>query len=77
MPRASADSTLTTEDNGTPITEGMLVYNYYDGEWGRVRYIPGPFGTTYDGWFYVNQKLLNGVRVSTTDPRGSTPPVGV
>lgn len=73
-PRPSDTTELTTEDNRTPITEGMVVYNYYDGEWGRVRFIPGPFGTRYDGWFYVNDKLLNGARVSTTDPNGSTPP---
>ena len=73
-PRESNCPDLTTEDNRTPIVEGMMVYNYYDGEWGRVEFIKTIpecehlIGTKADGWFRVNGKLLNGVRVSTVDP---------
>ena len=70
-PRASACADLTTEDNRTPIVEGMWLFNYYDGEWGKVVFAPW---TVEDGWFYVNGTPLNGVRVSTYDPKGTLPP---
>lgn len=70
-PRNSACADLTTEDNRTPITDGMVVFNYYDGEWGIVKFQPW---TLEDGWFTVNGTSLNGVRVSTYDPKGSKPP---
>jgi hypothetical protein len=70
-PRSSACKDLTTEDNGTPITDGMMLFNYYDGEWGKVVF--GPY-THEDGWFSINGTSLNGVRVSTYDPKGSLPP---
>lgn len=68
-PRASDCKDLTTEDNHTPIVEGMRLYNYYDGEWGVVEFNSH---TEEDGWFYLRQDdgskaLLNGVRVSTKE----------
>jgi hypothetical protein len=71
-PRNSDCSELTTEDNRTSIQDGQRLYNYYDGKWGIVEFIPGRFGTSYDGWFMLRHEdgtstLLNGVRVSTTD----------
>lgn len=71
-PRASACPDLLTEDNRTPIVDGMKVYNYYDCKWGIVQFIPGPYGTESDGWFYHideqgGRTLLNGVRVSTRE----------
>jgi len=71
-PRASDCTDLTTEDNRTPITEGMRLFNYYDGKWGTVEHIEtGPYA---DGWFDFRhddgtRTTLNGVRVSTVDPR--------
>ncbi len=46
------------------------MYNYYDGKWGTVEFIPGNYGTSRDGWFKFNHEdgtstILNGVRVST------------
>lgn len=73
-PRQSDCKDLTTEDNRTPIVDGMILFNYYDCEWGRVKFVPGPYGTEFDGWFTINGKSLNGVRVSTYDPQGSKPP---
>lgn len=78
-PRASACKDLTTEDNRTPIVDGMWLYNYYDGCWGKVFFTPY---TLEDGWFDhreaghldVRGTSLNGVRVSTHDPKGSLPP---
>lgn len=67
-PRASACPDLTTEDNRTPIVEGMRLFNYYDQKWGVV----GEIGR--DGWFKFRHDdgtsaILNGVRVSTINPR--------
>jgi hypothetical protein len=67
-PRASACTDLTTEDNRTPITPGQRLFNYYDCKWGTV----GAIGT--DGWFDFTHEdgtraTLNGVRVSTVNPR--------
>ena len=61
---------LTTEDNRAPINDGDRLYNYYDGKWGTVEFIPGTYGTSRDGWFKFNHEdgtstILNGVRVST------------
>ena len=61
-PRCSPCPQLSTEDNRTPIVEGMEVFNYYDGEWGIVENI------SPDGWFTVNGTPLNGVRVSSVEP---------
>jgi hypothetical protein len=66
MPRASDCPDLTTEDNRTPIVEGMRLYNYYDCKWGVVHDIRS------DGWFSFHQDdgtrtTLNGVRVSTKE----------
>lgn len=66
-PRPSACPDLTTEDNRTPITTGLRLYNYYDCKWGTV----GVIGT--DGWFRFHHEdgttaTLNGVRVSTVKP---------
>lgn len=75
-PRESACPDLTTEDNGTPIEEGMILFNYYDCEWGEVKFRTfrdkGQYGTLQDGWFTINGTPLNGVRVSTVDPSGKT-----
>jgi hypothetical protein len=67
-PRASNCPDLTTEDNHTPIVEGMRLFNYYDGKWGTVGRIYGD-----DGWFTFTHDdgtstQLNGVRVSTVEP---------
>ena len=70
-PRNSGCTDLTTEDNRTPIVEGMMLFNYYDGEWGKVVFNSY---THEDGWFSINGTSLNGVRVSTYDPKGSQPP---
>ena len=71
-PRPSNCADLFTEDNRTPIVNGMRLYNYYDCKWGTVEFIPGKFGTESDGWFNLLQEdgskaLLNGVRVSTRE----------
>lgn len=68
-PRASNCPDLTTEDNRTPIVVGMRLFNYYDAKWGHVERIYGD-----DGWFTFRHDdgtsaSLNGVRVSTIDPR--------
>lgn len=60
----------STEDNRTPITLGMRVYNYYDGEWVEVVRMPREFDR---GWFQVENERggrysLNGARVSTKAP---------
>lgn len=67
-PRASACADLTTEDNRTPIVEGMRLFDYYSQKWGVV----GVIDT--DGWFDFThddgtRTTLNGVRVSTVEPR--------
>lgn len=67
-PRSSNCSDLTTEDNRTPIVEGMRLFNYYDAKWGVVGRIDRS-----DGWFDFihddgSRALLNGVRVSTVEP---------
>lgn len=71
-PRCSACPALTTEDNRTPITLGMRLYNYYDGDWGTVTEMPTEYSR---GWFQFTTDdgyrcSLNGVRVSTHAPRG-------
>ena len=66
-PRCSPCPQLSTEDNRTPIVEGMTLFNYYDGSWGVVSDI------RQDGWFSLNGTSLNGVRCSTVDPKGSKP----
>jgi hypothetical protein len=63
--RASDCADLTTEDNRTPIVDGMRLYNYYDCKWGVVSNI-------HDGWFTFTHDdgtnaTLNGVRVSTRE----------
>lgn len=65
-PRASDCPDLTTEDNGTPIVEGMRLFNYYGRKWGTVGRIDP------DGWFEFTHDdgtttSLNGVRVSTVE----------
>lgn len=70
LPRASDCTDLTTEDNRTPITEGMRLFNYYDCKWGTV----GRVDPRDNGWFEFHHEdgtstTLNGVRVSTVDPR--------
>jgi hypothetical protein len=69
--RCSPCPQLSTEDNRTPIHEGDLLYNYYDGWWGRVRDI-----REYDGWFTLVEEggtgrraSLNGARCSTKETR--------
>lgn len=67
-PRASACADLTTEDNRTPIVEGMRLFDYYGLKWGVVGVIDS------DGWFDFThddgtRTTLNGVRVSTVEPR--------
>jgi len=64
--RPSDCQDLTTEDNRTPILEGLRLFNYYDRKWGVVQEIE------YDGWFkFVHDDgsvaFLNGVRVSTQE----------
>lgn len=78
-PRASDCRDLTTENDRTPIVDGMRLYNYYDGVWGTVRFTKpivingkGMGGTIYDGWFDLvgdngRTYSLNGVRVSTRE----------
>jgi hypothetical protein len=70
-PRCSACPQLSTEDNRTPITLGMRLYNYYDGEWGTVTEMPTEYS---NGWFALTtddgyRTSLNGVRVSTKETR--------
>lgn len=69
-PRDSACEDLTTEDNRTPITLGMRLFNYYDCEWVTVTEMPTAWSR---GWFEVTNDngksySLNGVRVSTREP---------
>ena len=64
--RCSPCPELKTEDNRTPITEGLRVYNYYDGFWGVVEDI------REDGWFTLrgddgSRTSLNGTRVSSRE----------
>ena len=79
-PRASNCEELTTENDRTPIVDGMRLYNYYDGVWGTVRFAKPIVtasgkhvgGTINDGWFDLvadngNVYYLNGVRVSTVE----------
>lgn len=68
-PRASNCPDLTTEDDRTPIAEGDRLFNYYDGKWGVVGDID-----SRDGWFDFHHDdgtttTLNGVRVSTKEPK--------
>ena len=70
-PRDSACKDLTTEDNRTPIEDGDWLFNHYDGEWGPAEF---DNNTKETGWFWINGVRLNGVRVSTYDPKGSLPP---
>jgi len=68
--RCSPCPQLSTEDNRTPITLGMRVYNYYDGEWVTVTRMPREYD---NGWFQVTTDgggtySLNGARVSTRVP---------
>lgn len=63
---------IRTED-GKIVHEGDRVFNYYDGFWGTL----GPIDD--EGWADVfgddNRKaFLNGQRISTYDPKGSTDP---
>lgn len=77
--RESGCKDLTTEDDRTPIVDGMWVFNYYDGRWGKVFFTKW---TADDGWFDHRQAdsldvpgtRLNGVRVSMRDPMGTLPP---
>lgn len=69
-PRDSGCEDLTTEDNRTPITLGMRLFNYYDCEWVTVTEMPDEYSR---GWFEVTNDngkrySLNGVRVSTRTP---------
>lgn len=65
------ERTITTED-GKVVREGDRVFNYYDGFWGTL----GPIDET--GWADVHgdgrKAYLNGQRISTYDPRGTTDP---
>lgn len=69
-PRPSACEELTTEDNDTPIVVGLRLYDYYDCKWGVVtaldEYSPGWFDFRHDDG---TRSILNGVRVSTVNPR--------
>jgi hypothetical protein len=76
--RCSPCPQLLTEDNRTPIAEGMRLYNYYDGEWGTVAEMPTEYS---NGWFtFVTddgyRSSLNGVRVATTNPIQTHDPRG-
>lgn len=68
-----SDRTITTED-GKVVREGDRVFNYYDGFWGTL----GPIDD--GGWADVfgdgRKAYLNGQRISTFDPKGSTDPEG-
>lgn len=66
------EPTIRTED-GKLVRERDRVFNYYDGFWGEL----GPIDS--DGWADVTasdgrRAYLNGQRISTYDPRGSTDP---
>lgn len=63
--------------DGTPITDGARLFNYYDGFWVIVRFEDTPaaredyrFHETWDGWFRTrredgsNGPLLNGERMA-------------
>lgn len=73
----NGDRTITTED-GKVVREGDRVFNYYDGWWGTL----GPIDEDHDGtggWADVTRDdgrraYLNGQRIATYDPRGSTDP---
>lgn len=62
---------ITTED-GKTVREGDRVFNYYDGWWGTL----GPIDS--EGWADVfgdgKRAYLNGSRIATYDPRGTTDP---
>jgi hypothetical protein len=68
-PRCSPCPQPSTEDNRTPLTVGLRVFNYYDGIWGTVEEPP-----KYEGdWWKIRyddggSDRLNGVRLSTVDP---------
>lgn len=69
--RCSPCPQLSTEDDRTPITLGMRLWNYYDGEWVTVTRMPRP---EFDrGWFEATRDdgtktSLNGVRVAARKP---------
>lgn len=75
-------------EDGTEVREGDLVFNYYDGEWGKVTDMRDTFDAlryhadypdhrevdpNQDLWFYVNGTSLNGQRVAKKDPSGRYP----
>ena len=70
-PRASDCPDLSTECCHRPITLGMVLWNYYDGEWVVVTKLPGEWDR---GWFDtvplkflalgLRGDSLNGVRVA-------------
>lgn len=67
--RPSGITMLTTEDNRTPIVNGMRLFNYYDNKWGRVAFDAQTLRT---GWFDLihddgTVTMLNGARVSTKE----------
>jgi hypothetical protein len=68
--RCSPCPQLSTEDDRTPITLGMRLWNYYDGEWVTVTELPREYSA---GWFEVtndagSQYTLNGVRTAARKP---------
>jgi hypothetical protein len=63
---------IVTED-GQTVRAGDRVFNYYDGFWGTL----GPIDD--GGWADVfgddgRRAYLNGERIATYDPKGSTDP---
>lgn len=71
----NGNRTITTED-GKVVHEGDRVFNYYDGFWGTL----GPIDD--GGWADVHgengkRAYLNGQRISTYDPKGTTDPAAL
>lgn len=63
---------IVTED-GVTVRKGDRVFNYYDGWWGTLGAIDS------EGWADVHgangkRAYLNGQRIATYDPKGSTDP---
>jgi hypothetical protein len=79
---------VALSEDGHDVREGDLVFNYYDGEWGKVTDMHDTFDAlrhhadyperevidrNQDIWFKVNGTGLNGQRIATHDPSGRHP----
>jgi hypothetical protein len=86
--RYNDDLKITTED-GKEVGVGDWVFNYYDGRWGRIEHINSlaepdpkkgqnsstPLEEWSNHWFTLdNGDFLDGSRIATYDPKGTTHP---